>query len=92
MAQARHGRDQPLGICFLRSAEDIVDIAAFDDEPLTHHQHTVAEMMNHAEVVRDEDVAYSQLLFEIAEEVKNLRLNRHVESRHRLIADYDRWL
>src|SRR4051794_6516536 len=45
-------------------------------------------MLDYREIVRDEQVRDLSLFLKIVEQVQNLRLDRHVQRRHRLIA-YD---
>jgi hypothetical protein len=47
----------------------------------------VRDLPNHSQVVRDEQVRETALTLKIGEQVQNLRLNRDIESRYRLIAD-----
>src|SRR5256885_657792 len=42
---------------------------------------------HHAEVVRDEDRGRAEVLVHCAQQVEDLRLNRHVERRRRLVGD-----
>ena len=44
-------------------------------------------MLDHREVVRDEQVGQAELALQVAQQVDDLRLHRDVERRHRLVAD-----
>jgi hypothetical protein len=44
-------------------------------------------MLDHREVVADEQVGEAELLAQVHEQVQHLRLDRDVERRHRLVAD-----
>ena len=46
-----------------------------------------ADVLDHRQVVRDEQVGEAELLLQVLEQVDHLRLDRHVERRHRLVAD-----
>ena len=53
--------------------------AHFDDLADVHHRHAVADMPNHAEVVCDEQIGQIEIFLQLAEEVEDLRLNRHIK-------------
>jgi hypothetical protein len=46
-----------------------------------------ADVLDHAEVVRDEDVGQAELLAQVFQQVDDLRLDGHVECAHGLVAD-----
>ena len=50
-----------------------------------HNEYTVAEMLYNAEVVSDKEICKLLLLGKLIEKLKNLCLNRNVESGNRLI-------
>ena len=45
------------------------------------------DVPHHRQVVRDEQVRQVELVLEVLEQVEDLGLDRHVERRHRLVAD-----
>ena len=47
----------------------------------------VADVADHRQVVRDEEVGEAELLLQVGQQVDDLRLDGHVERRHRLVAD-----
>ena len=49
-------------------------------------------MANHAEIVRDEEIAHTELRLEIPEQIEHLRLDRDIQSGNRFIADDHGWL
>ena len=59
----------------------------FDQLPDVHHGHARRDVAHDREVVCDEEVGQPELLLEILEQVDDLRLNRDVECRDRLVAD-----
>ncbi len=71
----------------LRAVEDIVDAAGLHDLALAHHQHLVGGGRDHAHVVGDHDDGGFQLLLQVAHDVEDLRLHRHVERGGRLVGD-----
>jgi hypothetical protein len=55
--------------------------------PGVHHDHPVARLGHHAQVVGDQDDAHPQLGLELVDELQDLRLDRHVERGGRLVGD-----
>ena len=52
-----------------------------------HHRHPVADVLDHAQVVGDEQVGQAELLLQVLQQVEDLRLDRDVQRRDRLVAD-----
>ncbi len=52
-----------------------------------HHRDAVADVLHHGEVVGDEQIGEAEALLQILQQVDDLRLDRDVERRHRLVAD-----
>src|SRR3954463_223015 len=52
-----------------------------------HHHHALADVLNHREVVRDEEISNATLLLQIHEQVDDLRLHGNIQRAHRFIAD-----
>ena len=84
----RHRRQQRLRVRMPRFAEQRVAVGDLDDAAQVHHRHAVADVAHHREVVRDEQVRQMQPLLQLHQHVDHLRLDRHVERRHRLVADH----
>ena len=61
-----------------------------DDLPEVHHGDPVGDVTHDGEVVRDEEVREAELRLELLEQVHDLRLDRHVERGHRLVAHEER--
>ena len=83
----RPRRQERAGIGMLRIAVDRLDRAQLDDLAEIHDQHAVAEVLHDVEVVADEDVGEIELRLEVDQHVQDLRLDRLVERRHRLVED-----
>ena len=58
-----------------------------DDPPGVHDHHPAGPARDHAHVVRDEQHPHAEPLFKIIEECEDLRLDRYVEGRCRLVGD-----
>ena len=77
--------DQPAGVVGFRVHQHLGDRAFLHDPAVLHHDDPVAERAHDLEVVADEEVAEAPLALEPAQEVDDLRLNREVEGRGRLV-------
>jgi hypothetical protein len=73
-----------------RLAEDVLDGPLLRDLAGVHDDHVVAHLGDHAEVVRDEHDRHAELPLERQHEVEDLRLDRDVERRGRLVGDEER--
>ena len=71
----------------LRVRKNSLGGARFNDPAEVHHRNPVREITNHAQVVGNEQVGDAQFLLQISEQVQNLRLDRDIEGRNRLVAD-----
>src|SRR5450830_1605335 len=77
--QPRHFRQQGLGVWMVGMREQFVDRGALDDTTQIHDDQPIRHMLDHAEVMADEQISQSQLLAQIAEQVEDLRLDRDIE-------------
>ena len=57
--------------------------------PDVHHRHPVADVLHHVELVGDEQVGELEPVLQVLQQVEDLRLDRHVERRHRLVAHHE---
>ncbi len=83
----RHGRHQRDAVRMQRPREEGPARRAFDDLPEVHHRDVVADVLDHGHVVRDEEIGQAELALQACEQVQDLRADRDVEGRHRLVAD-----
>jgi hypothetical protein len=51
----------------------------------------VGDVLDHSQIVRDEDVGQPKPVLQLAQEVEDLRADRDVQRRDRLIADDQFW-
>ena len=70
-----------------RFAEERRGRAAFDDLAGIHDHDPVAHLGHDAEIVGDQQHRHAELLLQPAQEFENLRLDRHIECRRRLVRD-----
>jgi len=59
---------------------------SFHDFAQVHDRNTVADVLDHAEGVRDEEIGEAKLVLKVFEQVDDLRLNRYVRSGNGFIA------
>src|SRR5262249_33953037 len=76
---ARDGREQPLCIRMLRIVEDLLYCAALHDLAGVHDYHFVSHLRDDPEVVGDQHDAHVVALPELAHQLEDLRLDRHIE-------------
>ena len=70
-----------------RRADDALRPGDLRDVSEIHHHHAMADVLDHREVVRDEQVAQAARPLNVLEEIHNLRLHGNVERADRFIAD-----
>ena len=62
--------------------------AHLDDAAEVHDRNPVGDVLDHLEVVADEEVGEVQLLLDVEQEVEDLAAHGHVEGRRRLVEDH----
>ena len=87
LAEPRDRRKQPLGIGVDRALEDVLSSSLLDDLPGIKHGHLVGDAPDHSEIVADEDHGQAALATQLLEQLEDLRLDRDVERRGRLVED-----
>ena len=70
-----------------RVGVDLVAVGQLHDLAQVHDRHTVADVLDDPQVVRDEEVGQAELLLQVLQQVDDLRLDRDVERGHRLVGD-----
>ncbi len=78
---------QGAAIGMLRKAEQRARLGLLDLLAQMHHGNAVGQMLDHGEVVTDENHGQAQLGFQLQQQVDDLRLHRHIQRRCRLVAD-----
>src|SRR5262249_15518303 len=89
LIEPRHLRKQGLRIGVIGLAKELLGGRALDDAAEVHDQDPFSDVLDHAEVVADEEIGETELLPQRHEQVDDLRLDRDVERRHRLVADHE---
>ena len=57
-----------------------------DDASQIHHNHAIRQMPHDSKIVADEQIRQLKLIAQIHEQIQHLRLDRHVERGHCLVA------
>src|ERR1700733_1301598 len=70
-----------------RLPADRVSRPNLDDLAHVHHGHAVADSLNDAEVVRDENIGKAEHRLQVEDESQDLRPYRDVQGRHGLVED-----
>jgi hypothetical protein len=71
----------------LRLPKDRADRPFLDDAPGIHDRNAVRGLCDHAEIVSNQQQREMECRFHLAQQVENLRLDRHIESGRRLVGD-----
>ena len=87
LADLRHQdcRHQGAGIRVQRFPENDIAGPLFHDAPEVHDDGGVTEVLDHVQVVADEQVGQAEITLQVVEQVQDLRLHRDIERGSRLI-------
>ena len=86
-AEARNRRHQCLGVGMARIGEQRLGRCLLDDPPLVHDGDVIAEMLDHRQVVADEEVCDAMAALKILHQVQDLGLDRDIEGGDRLVGN-----
>ncbi len=70
-----------------RLRKHLPDISGLDDAAVLHHEEPVADMMDHPEVMGDEQQRHPEAALQGGEQIEYLGLDRHVERGDRFVTD-----
>ncbi len=82
-----HGGQERTGVRVHRLLVEVVALGELHRVTEVHDHHAVRDVADDVQIVRDEDVGEAELALEVLEQVEDLRLDRDVERRYRLVAD-----
>ena len=85
--QARHLGEESLGIGMIWFGEKRDRRCDLDDASEIHDHHAITQMLDHTEVVADEEISEVQLLAQGHEQVQHLCLDRNVQRGDGLVAN-----
>ena len=83
----RRGVEQQLGVGMQRPLAQFVAIGGLHHAAEIHDDDARRDVPHHGEVVRDEEIGQAALALQCFQQIDDLPLDRHVERRHRLVAD-----
>src|SRR5258708_39282833 len=83
--QRRDRRKQRASVGMAWVGIDFVAIGQLDDLAQVHDRRALTDVLDHAEVVRDEEVGEMEPLLQVLQQVDDLRLDRDVERGDRLV-------
>ena len=83
----RHAFNQPFGIGMTGVIDDLVDRSQLRLAPRIHDDHPLGHFRHRAHVMGDQNNGRTGLLAQIAEQIKNLRLNGDIQRGGRLVCD-----
>src|SRR5499425_824582 len=87
VAEPRDRLQKRSGVGVRRRVVDLLDRPGLDHAPGVHHRDLIAHLGDDAEVVRDEDQREIVRALQVAQEIQVLGLDRHIETRSRLVGD-----
>src|SRR5260370_38102292 len=70
-----------------RRCEQRLCLRGLDDDAEIHHRDAVGDVFYHSKIMRDEDVRQPKPVLQVAQQVQDLRTDRHVERGYWLVAD-----
>ena len=76
----RHGREQGLGVRVERVVVQLVARRELDEDAEVHHPDAIGDVLDHGEVVGDEQIGEASFLLQATHQVDDLGLDRDVES------------
>ena len=85
----RRGGEQRAGIGVRRVFKDVLLGPLLDRAAEVHHHHFIGNMAHDAEVVGNEEIGEIELLLQVHQQVQDLRLDRDVQGRYRLVRHQD---
>ena len=78
---------QRLGIGMSRRGEQLLGRRGLHDPADVHHRDPRADVLDDAQVVRDEEIGEPEPFLKLEEEVQDLRLDRHIQRRDGFVRD-----
>ena len=85
--RVRHRAQQAFRVRVAGSAEELARRRLLENLSRVHHYDVIGHPGDDAQIVRDENDARARLLLQILYQLKNLRLNRHIERSRRLVGN-----
>ena len=83
--KCRLGSEQPFGIAPRRVIEHLAHGARLDQSPVLHHRNRIADFIDHADIMSDEQNRDPVAVTQIQDQLQDLLLHRQIEGGGRLI-------
>ena len=84
-----HGGQQGPCVGVARAAEQRIGFRLFDDAAEIHHRDLRRDVLDHRQIVADEQVGQAKFPAQFGQQVQNLRLHRYIQRAGRFVADHD---
>ena len=85
----RHGGEEAERVRVQRILEQYFARRDLDDAAAAHDGDLVGDVVDHREIVRDEEIGEAELGLQVLQEVQDLRLDGNVERRYGLVAQHE---
>ena len=80
--------DEGLGIRVERSRVKLFMAGGLHDFPEIHDGHAVRNVLDDGKIMRNKNHCQVEFLSQIVQQIQNLRLDRHIQGRYRLVGDH----
>ena len=80
-----HGVEQAFRVWVACMQEQLLCRATLDDLALLHDGDFIAQVVDHGQIMADEQVGHAKALLQIEHQIEHLGLNGHVQRTHGLI-------
>ena len=68
-----------------RAGINLINRAFFRHLPQIHHQHAVADILHHIQIMADEHISQAEAFLEVHKQVQHLRFHAFIQRRDRFI-------
>src|SRR6266550_8702727 len=83
----RDRRQQRFSVGVQRRGIKLAGWRGFDDAPEIHDGNALADMLDDRQIVGNKEISEPEFLLQVIQQIDDLGLDRHIQCRHRLIAD-----
>lgn len=91
-SKTRHGIQQTAGVFMTRTFKDLFCRTILHYATAFHHHNTICHIAHHGKIMRNENHGQPHGTAQIVQQIQNLRLDRHIESRYGFIGQHKRGL
>ena len=76
----------------LRGIEEIFRCSNLGEFSKIHHGNTVRQVLHHIQIMRNKQIGQMEFLLEVAQQIQDLRRNRHIQSGDGFVTDNEFWV